>query len=960
MFPLHAACIAATLVIPGALAQIASLSFQDCSSSSSSTSPFAPKISISTGLFIVGLFNQQAPILATVFAPTQVLTFILNRGSNSQFALCQSLRPPSPLPSIDDDAPQGFCPIQPGPVAFSVSTSLDRSYELMTLDTQIRVLDTSTPAQELACVNVLATPLSSRFDRSVYGQAVIVFWTSVGLAIGYFIIVGAGRIAAAWKRGRQRSHVGLWSQVQRFGLVLASAISGERFASSPALIRFSTPSMRDIIFHTQWCTLLGMVAVQWSPFAYPFFAQTAWSSLLYNITLTQGSFASSKHWNPLHTDQFAPPSNFEDQIKDPNSPLFLDTAVANTLFTLPSDIPKTGIPVLAATVGIRAQDVFNNAAALFLLILAGAIVLSIFIFIIDWFFGSVAHVTERTIQGTNWLSHKEVNVTPEPLKDDDVGSGSLRFQSRILSRGVRDQPMRKGWLSYRLGQSSFHGSVLHGNLVRVLILFHLPITVFSCYQFSSGKSHSSLASVILAAICFSIFSVSIPVILVFKIFATPTNKLYDETRTLLALGPLYNQYSHGSQLFACLFFASNIAYGVTIGCGQRSGTAQSIIILVIEVAAALTTSIWLPWGRGATMGGISFLLCVSRIITAVLLVILSPAVSVGNPAAGWISYAILVLQGIVYLGFGLMLISKALEGIIRLFWRVSFDRNKHGIDTGLIGTIGLATKRNSKQTIRLQEALHRPRASQAGSDLTAQRLLAPNIHTIGSRTTVSGPPSVLRPEHLNQPYREDSDDETGYILGAWRYDDDFFTEPLTPPAAAPAPTPSHSSTGFSRVAGGRANMDSPFTMAPGTSTTFENTTSRTVPSSPLPPGAMPPVQFHTRRKSQSAIIEDATFSQPITTAVASPAEALSQDELVRRNDDIKQVPRRKNWLQRALFSDNTGRDRRRLRHELLLDEQDPLEGSSGSPGTFVVIRERKPSPLSQAQLPEGHETRDEL
>lgn len=108
----------------------------------------------------------------------------------------------------------------------------------MTLDTQIRVLDTSTPAKELACINVLATPLSSRFDGSVYGPAVIVFWASVGLVIGYWIIVGLGRIAAAWKRGRQRSHVGLWSQMQRFGLVLASAISGEQFASSPALIRF--------------------------------------------------------------------------------------------------------------------------------------------------------------------------------------------------------------------------------------------------------------------------------------------------------------------------------------------------------------------------------------------------------------------------------------------------------------------------------------------------------------------------------------------------------------------------------------------------------------------------------------------------------------------------------------------------------------------------------------------------
>jgi hypothetical protein len=102
--------------------------------------------------------------------------------------------------------------------------------------------------------------------------------------------------------------------------------------------------------------------------------------------------------------------------------------------------------------------------------------------------------------------------------------------------------------------------------------------------------------------------------------------LYDETRTLLALGPLYNHYRHGSQLFASLLFATNLVFGLVIGAGQRSGTAQAVVILVVEVAAALVTSIWLPWGSGASMGLISFLFCVARIVVAVLLVILSPAV----------------------------------------------------------------------------------------------------------------------------------------------------------------------------------------------------------------------------------------------------------------------------------------------------------------------------------------------
>lgn len=332
------------------------------------------------------------------------------------------------------------------------------------------------------------------------------------------------------------------------------------------------------------------------------------------------------HWYPLHTGHFNPPTPFADQITDPASPLFLDVNIPNSIFTLPSGIPQSGIPALAATVGIRSQDVFNNAMALFLIIMGGTIAFSLFIFIIDWLLGFLAHSSERNKSGTR-TSHWSPKEYLEPaLAEDELSSAGVRFQHRPASRTMREISIRSGWLSQQLGQNSFHGSVLHGNLVRVLMLFHLPVTIFSCYQFSSGKSHSSLAAVILAAVSFTVFSVAIPAILVLRLSTTPTNKLYDETRTLLALGPLYNHYAHGSQLFACLFFACNIAYGVALGCGQQSGTAQSIIILVVEVASALTTSVWLPWGRGATMGSISFMLCVARIITAVLLVILSPIV----------------------------------------------------------------------------------------------------------------------------------------------------------------------------------------------------------------------------------------------------------------------------------------------------------------------------------------------
>lgn len=165
-----------------------------------------------------------------------------------------------------------------------------------------------------------------------------------------------------------------------------------------------------------------------------------------------------------------------------------------------------------------------------------------------------------------------------------------------------------------------------GNLVRIIILFHLPITVFSVYQWSI-RDVASLASVILAALSFATLSVFLPVLLLVRVSMTPTAKLYDATRTLLSLGPLYNIYRPGSQLYPALTFGASLATGIVAGAAQRSGTAQAIVLLVIEISMGLVTTVWQPWGGGSGMGIPGFLFSVLRTISTVLLLILSPAVS---------------------------------------------------------------------------------------------------------------------------------------------------------------------------------------------------------------------------------------------------------------------------------------------------------------------------------------------
>lgn len=399
----------------------------------------------------------------------------------------------------------------------------------------------------------------------------------------------------------------------------------------------------------------------------PLLTQTAWSTLSYSksylkytnrqlivsdITLLHS--ASSHHWDPLSTPPYSPPSNFADQLNDVSSPLYVDSNLPNTLFTLPAEA-KAGISSFAYTLGIRPQDLFPNCLLLFLAILATVIIVSILIAFVDrlgcLLLGAiggspngsnpVAHLTATRSPGFSNVKDGPEFLGPSTNEENKVLNGQnttgknvfrsssgltlpLTGGGTLVDRGIHSH---RAWWRFNISLGSFHSSILHGNLVRILLLFHLPITIFSSYQMTLSRDHVSLTSKALAGLSFGLFSVLLPTHLVVRVKFTTTNKLYAESGTLLSLGPLYNHYRHDSQLFASLLFATNLSSGVAIGVGQHSGTAQAIIILVIEVVSALVTSIWLPWGTGASMGLISFLFCVARIVVAVLLVILTPTVS---------------------------------------------------------------------------------------------------------------------------------------------------------------------------------------------------------------------------------------------------------------------------------------------------------------------------------------------
>lgn len=148
----------------------------------------------------------------------------------------------------------------------------------------------------------------------------------------------------------------------------------------------------------------------------------------------------------------------------------------------------------------------------------------------------------------------------------------------------------------------------------------------------------------------------------------------------------------------------------------------------------------------------------------------------------WLTYAILLLQAIIFVFFLLMLITKAVEGFIRLFGGVHFDESTHPLDGGLFGAIadldclnprgGKAAERKRRK--RGSKQLQR-NVSAAGS-LTTQMML--DRHSMGVMRPVSdgvggGNTPFLSPNNARRPTPGVGPHSANYFPA--------YTPPLGPP-----------------------------------------------------------------------------------------------------------------------------------------------------------------------------------
>lgn len=662
-------------------------------------------------------------LLSAAGVSTRFLTFPI---FNNYTFLCDRIYPAN-NDTLNPNVIPASCQFGPGPVAFGVDIPLNHSYEAGTLWTQVRLLDHSNPARTLTCIEVQASPYKP--DRWYWK---LVLWLPVALFCAFFCLATIAAITTAETAQRMayknRAREGGPPTFVRDKLrpMILSALAGREMIRSPALLRFVTPGCWDILLHLQFLIALIMCHVQWPDFVYPFARQLAWSSLLGNITIVESQTESH---DILSTNAFLPEGDVGTQMQNSSSPLFMNSQQENGLLNLGRS--STGMERYASAVGLQASSFFGTCLTIWLALVAVVIAVSLLAWIVDAFVEMRHRRTRRQEEASG-----EILQTSPRQSISDI-KANPRHQHHHLDMSTHPLFGENEIPSGRLGRAKMghHLVALHGNLIRALVLFHLPITIVSTYQFANPNEHSTV-SIALSALSFAIFSVLAPIYLIRRIVRTSTERLYEDNSTLLALGPVYHMYAPGSQLFYGVSFVHSLALGIVVGVAQKSGSAQAIVIMAIEVIAALASSLWLPWGEGAMMGPLNFMTGVLRIVSAVLVLLLTSLVGFSNQARGWLTYVLLLIQAIFFAGAILVLFIKLVEAFVRAVWRVRFDERISGRTAGLGGAIRKIKRRKLKHK-KAALPLQLRKAGQIGGPRHAIR---PSIH---SRNTSMGSSSTM-------------------------------------------------------------------------------------------------------------------------------------------------------------------------------------------------------------------------
>ncbi|RIA95107.1 TRP-like family [Glomus cerebriforme] len=181
------------------------------------------------------------------------------------------------------------------------------------------------------------------------------------------------------------------------------------------------------------------------------------------------------------------------------------------------------------------------------------------------------------------------------------------------------------WSFLKTAVENVHFLML-GGILRALILFYYPITLFAIYQLALIKD--CWLFIFLAVICIVFLSLGVMIFCGYKILQPlKRNELeeYKKPSYALLYGSLYSQYIEDSsfKLTRIWFFIFPITYdflrALVIGLGQRSAIAQIIGLLITDIIFLILLITYKPFKR-PLMSYLKIGVIVLQIVIVILLI----------------------------------------------------------------------------------------------------------------------------------------------------------------------------------------------------------------------------------------------------------------------------------------------------------------------------------------------------
>lgn len=233
----------------------------------------------------------------------------------------------------------------------------------------------------------------------------------------------------------------------------------------------------------------------------------------------------------------------------------------------------------------------------------------------------------------------------------------LRWGYRHLSR-TQEQDLRHKNLPFTFG-----------NIIRIVFnYFLLPIVALSMFQLvvAGVRPYAPVATALAAVLLLVLGAFAV---WLFRILTTvrPRSYLFDDLRTVLLYGPLYNTYSDDAAIFALIPLFLQFVRGIAIGAVQPSGIAQLVLLAICEVIYLLTLHAFRPFHSPTSMNAFHTFFAFARLVTTLLSVSFVPSLRISEGSKGWIGYVILVIHAcVLVVGFLLSALRTIIEVVARL------------------------------------------------------------------------------------------------------------------------------------------------------------------------------------------------------------------------------------------------------------------------------------------------------